>query len=234
MADRSTGSGFTLFAVPLLASILIRLVRWTMRLRHLHREPLEALVESGRPYVHAFWHGHLFLMPYSYRGRGISILVSAHKDGELIARTMGWFGHECLRGSTTRGGASALRAAVRALRSGVDVGFTPDGPRGPRHKVQMGVIQAARMGRAPIVPVVFAASRRRVLGSWDGFIVPFPFSRGIFLYGEPMTVASEAGPEEMESARVDLERRLRDLTDEAEVLARGPGAARTGTEARRA
>jgi len=73
VADRPTGSRFLMTTVPLLASMLIRLVRMTMRLEHVHRGPLDDLVEQGRPYIHAFWHGHLFLMPYSYRGRKISI-----------------------------------------------------------------------------------------------------------------------------------------------------------------
>jgi len=203
--------------IPPIASLLIRLIRRTMRLRHVG-EGLAAARSGDAPYIHAFWHGHLFLMPYSYRGRGISILISEHGDGEIIARTMAWFGHRSIRGSTTSGGAAALRSAVRALREGRDLGFTPDGPRGPRHRVQMGVIQAARLGGAPIVPVAFAASARRVMGSWDGFIVPSPFSRGVFVYGDPMRVPPGAGREEMESARALLESRMRELTARAEIM----------------
>jgi len=210
--------------VPPVAALLIRLTKLTMRIRFVGRESADRLTAGGRPYIHAFWHGHLFLMPYSYHGSRISIMISAHHDGELIARTMRSFGHESIRGSTTSGGAGALRAAVRALRDGRDVGFTPDGPRGPRHRVQMGVIQAARMGRAPIVPVAFSASRRKVLGSWDGFIVPYPFSGGWFLYGDPLEVPAEAGPDEMEAARKTLERRMIDLTLRAEEMAGFAGA----------
>ena len=221
--------------IPPIASLLIRLIRLTMRLRHVGGEGLEAARSGGAPYIHAFWHGHLFLMPYSYRGRGISILISEHGDGEIIARTMAWFGHRSIRGSTTSGGASALRSAVRALREGRDLGFTPDGPRGPRHRVQMGVIQAARLGGAPIVPVAFAASARRVMGSWDGFIVPYPFSRGVFVYGEPMRVAPGAGRDEMEGARALLESRMRELTERAEALVgRLPSAAGTSAGERHA
>ncbi len=213
------------WVVPPLAALLIRATRLTMRVRFVGRETADRLTAAGRPYIHAFWHGHLFLMPYSYHGSRIAILISAHHDGELIARTMHAFGHDSIRGSTTSGGASALRAAVRALRAGSDVGFTPDGPRGPRHRVQMGVIQAARMGGAPIVPVAFSASRRKVFGSWDGFMVPYPFSRGLFLYGEPLEVPAGAGPEQMEEARRILEQRMVALTERAERLAAGEGGA---------
>jgi lysophospholipid acyltransferase (LPLAT)-like uncharacterized protein len=205
--------------LPPLASLLIRITRWTMRLRHVGREAVASAREGGRPYIHAFWHGHMFLMPYAYRGPGISILISEHADGEIIARTMAWFGHRSIRGSTTSGGASALRRAVQALREGRDLGFTPDGPRGPRHRAQIGVIQAARLGGAAIVPVAFAASACKVMGSWDGFIVPRPFSRGVFVYGAPLEVPSGAGREQMEAARSELETRLHEATARAQALA---------------
>ena len=211
----------TLLLAPPLAATLMRLTRWTMRLSHLGRPRLDELRAAGRPYIHAFWHGHLFLMPYSYRGPGISIVISAHHDGELIARTMKLFGHEAVRGSSTSGGAAALRGAVRALRAGHDLGFTPDGPSGPRHRVQMGVILAARMGGAPIVPVAFSASRKRILGSWDRFVLPGLFSRGVFAYGEPIEVPQDADDERMETARRTLEERLLELTARAEAACTG-------------
>lgn len=204
-----------------------------MRITYVHREVVEALRAQGRPYIHAFWHGHLFLMPYSYLGRGITIMISAHHDGELIARTMKRFGHESIRGSSTSGGAGALKAAVRALREGRDVGFTPDGPRGPRHRAQMGAIAAARLAGAPIVPVAFAASRRKVLGSWDGFVVPMPFSRGVFIYGEPIEVPASDDATRLESARLLLEQRLQELTRLAEAMATGHATAVTEIGARR-
>lgn len=205
----------------MLAATLIRLIRLTMRITHVDRESIDNLRAAGRPYIHTFWHGHLFLMPYSYTGRGIAIMISEHRDGELIARTMERFGHESIRGSTTSGGAMALRAAVRVLRGGKDVGFTPDGPRGPRHRVQMGVIQAARMSGAPIVPVAFSASRKKVLGSWDGFIIPAPFSRGVFVYGQPIEVPQRIDETAMERARVAVEEALSGATHRAETTATG-------------
>ena len=219
--------------VPLLAAALIRLTRRTMKLAYVDRQIVEGLRAQGRSYIHAFWHGHLFLMPYSYLGRRITVMISAHHDGELIARTMKRFGHESIRGSTTSGGPAALRAAVRALRAGWDVGFTPDGPRGPKHRAQMGAMVAARLSGAPIVPVVFSASRKRVLGSWDGFIVPMPFSRGVFMYGEPIEVPGSADAGQLESARLLLEQRLVDLTESAEALATGAAGAVARMGARR-
>jgi hypothetical protein len=150
---------------PPLAGALIRslrlLVRWTFEgdevVRRAHRE--------GRPYVHAIFHDQLLMMNYSYfgreYGRRLVVLGSRHRDGEYLSRTLESFGHVMVRGSTGRGAVAGLKEMVRHLRAGHDVAFATDGPRGPRHKVQIGVIEAARLGRAPIVPVVCAASKKK-------------------------------------------------------------------------
>lgn len=203
------------FLIPRLAAVLIRILRATMRLRCAGAEHLRSLRARGRTYIHAFWHGHLLLMPYAYPGGKIAILISEHRDGEYIARTMERFGHGSIRGSTTSGGAGALRQAVRFARAGGDLGFTPDGPRGPRHRAQMGVVLAARLSGLPVVPVGFGAAPAKALGSWDRFIVPLPFSRGVFVYGEPIEVAPSAGEAEMEEVRQRLERALGECAGEA-------------------
>ena len=209
----------TLPLVPRLAALFIRCLRATMRLRCSGRGELEEIRARRGAYIHAFWHGHLLLMPYAYPGGRIGILISEHRDGEYIARTMARFGHASIRGSTTSGGAAALRKAVRMAKGGWDLGFTPDGPRGPARRVQMGVILAARLSGLPIVPVSFAASRARVMRSWDGFVVPGFFSRGVFVYGSPITVPHDAGEGVMAEAASALEEALRRGTDEAKALA---------------
>ncbi|MCI0655716.1 MAG: lysophospholipid acyltransferase family protein [Acidobacteria bacterium] len=146
--------------IPPLASIWIRLTRATMRIRRENFGVLSDLSRGGKPCILAFWHGRMFLMPYSYRGTRVTILISEHRDGEYISRTMKRFGFATARGSSTRSGAIGLREILRALRHGADVAFTPDGPRGPRETVQPGVIAAARLSGAPIVPLTFACSKK--------------------------------------------------------------------------
>src|SRR4029450_10723050 len=133
----------------------------TMRIRYAGRETADRMLAAGEPFILAFWHGRLFLMRYALPGTTrITILISRHSDGEMIARTMELFGLHASRGSTTEGGAAGLREVVRRVREGYCVGFTPDGPRGPRHVAQRGVVQGARLARVPIVPVGFGASKK--------------------------------------------------------------------------
>jgi len=151
---------------PPLASGLIRALRRLMRWKWVNEETVLALGRERRSYVHAFFHDQLLMMTYSYlgpaSGRRLAVLSSRHRDGEYVSRTLERFGHLMVRGSTGRGGASGLKEMVRHLRSGLDAAFAADGPRGPRHVVKIGVVEAARLGRAPIVPVVFAASKKKL------------------------------------------------------------------------
>lgn len=150
----------------ILAGGLIRSLRRLLRWTSLRESLVLELHRSNRPYVHAFYHDQLLMMTYSYLGqaygRRLVVLSSRHRDGEYVSRTLERFGHQMVRGSTGRGGAAGLKEMIRHLRGGRDVAIATDGPRGPRHVVQMGAIEAARLGNAPIVPVVFASSKKKL------------------------------------------------------------------------
>ncbi len=219
--------------MSLLAACFIRALRATVRLRFHGEAWVRAREAAGERFILAFWHRHLLLMPYAYRGRRISVLVSASGDGELIARTVARLGIDSSRGSTSRGGAVGLRALLRKAREGYDLAFTPDGPRGPVGVVQPGVVMAAAATGFPILPVAMAASRRRFLRSWDRFVVPLPFAAVHFAYGEPLAVPRDA---EIAAYAGELARRLDAAEAEAERrshgVAPGPRAGRSRDENR--
>jgi hypothetical protein len=146
------------------------------------------------------------------------MMISQHRDGEFIARAVKQFGVDSIRGSTTRGGLSALRGMIRFFRSGANLAITPDGPQGPKHVVQNGVIELARQTGAPIVPVTYGASRKKELGSWDNFILPYPFCKVAYLWGEPLFVPRDADKDRMEECRRLLEERMRQITQEADRM----------------
>ncbi|MBI1912339.1 MAG: lysophospholipid acyltransferase family protein [Deltaproteobacteria bacterium] len=153
----------TIAVVPALAHLIIRLIRLTMRLTYVNYSPYRSLVSDGKKVIIAFWHGRLLMMPYCYLGKKISILVSQSKDGELIARTIQGFGMDSVRGSTTRGWFAGIKGLLRAAQQGNDLAITPDGPKGPKWKVQMGAIQIAKATGLPIVPITFNASKKKHL-----------------------------------------------------------------------
>ncbi|MFN3401232.1 MAG: lysophospholipid acyltransferase family protein [Ferrovibrio sp.] len=202
----------------------VRLVRNTTRWDIRGAEHPEAFWSENRPFILTFWHGRLLLIPPVWRrDRRMHMLISQHRDGELIARAMDPFGIGTVRGSAAKagkkdkGGSGALRVMVRQLKLNEYAGFTPDGPRGPRMRASTGVIAAARLAKVPILPVTYAVKRRRVLNSWDRFILPWPFNRGVYLWGEPIDVHSDT-TESPEQAALRLETIMNGLCDEADRL----------------
>ena len=145
-------------------------------------------------------------------------MVSQSRDGEMISRTIKQFGFEAVRGSSSSGGSSALLALIKKLSEGADVAISPDGPRGPRYNLQMGVIHLAQKSGHPIVPVATSASKSLRLKSWDGFMIPLPFSRGALIYGDPLEVSSNSDPEKKKN---ELEKRLREITGIVDSFCKG-------------
>ena len=157
--------------LPPIAATAVRAVARSMHCETRGHEALDALYREGRNAILAFWHAQQLMILIGYRGTGAHVLISRHGDGEIIARIIARFGHEAVRGSSTRGGAGALRSLIKLGRSGRDMGVTPDGPKGPRHVAKLGVIHLAKATGLPIVPLAFACSKknssRAGIDSWS-------------------------------------------------------------------
>jgi lysophospholipid acyltransferase (LPLAT)-like uncharacterized protein len=170
-----------------------------------------------RPFILAFWHGRLLMMPMAWpRDVPIHMLISGHRDGRIIADAVGHFGIASIAGSSSRGGLAALRAMVKTLKDGACVGITPDGPRGPAMQASPGIVAAARLAQVPIIPLAYATRRRRIMGTWDRFHLAFPFTSGIHLWGEPISVPADADEAEMARYRQQVEDALNALGREAD------------------
>jgi hypothetical protein len=187
--------------------------------------------DRGEPFILAFWHGRLLMMPMAWRrGVPIHMLISPHRDGRIIADAVGHFGIESIAGSTSRGGGAALRVMVKTLKSGRCVGITPDGPKGPAMIASLGTVAAARLAEAPIIPLSFATRRHRILPSWDRFRLALPFTTGIHIWGEPILLPADADAAQLEDCRRLVEERLLALGRECDRrVARRP---RAGAAAR--
>ena len=196
-----------------LSAFLLRNLFRSLRVSYVGREVLDRLIRAeGRQVMAAFWHGRLLMMPFAHPEVSWAVMVSRHPDGEVISRVAERFGIRPVRGSAREAGAWALLGMVRASRRGYHLAITPDGPLGPREHVKTGTIELARLAGTPIIPVAFASSHGRFERSWDRLLIPYPFGRGVFVYGEPVVVAPTAGPEEVEKARGVLEEGLRQVT----------------------
>ena len=199
---------------PWFAYWSIKILAWTMRFEEIHPEIPRKFWEEGTPAIFAFWHGRLLMMPIVYKGKKSSILVSPHRDGQVVGKAIERFGFHAISGSTTRKGFSGFKKMVKA--HGSDIGIVPDGPRGPRHRVQIGVIELARLTGRRVIPLTFSASKRKIFNTWDQFLLPYPFSKGVFIWGEPIEVDRRGDRARLEEKRILLENRLNELTEQAD------------------
>lgn len=192
---------------------LIRAILCTLRFRIVDRAGLMAQPPIP-PVLWAFWHNRLFVVPYLFEhfttNRPGAALTSASKDGELLAAILTRFGVRPIRGSSSRRGAVAWREMRRAVDGGSDVAITPDGPRGPRYRVNPGLVLLAQKTHVPVMPVRVVYSRSLRLKSWDRFMIPLPFARVDVIFDTPIDFGAVKDNAGFEAERIRLESRLQE------------------------
>lgn len=198
MTERRGGWGVSVAAA--LGRIGLSLLARTWRFRTRDPEGWQRLRAEGKAFVFVLWHGGLLPLTYWHRGRDIMVLISEHRDGELITRVVHAWGYRTIRGSTTRGGGRALLEMIHALEAGAVVAVTPDGPRGPARQFQTGALVAAQRARVPIVPIAVRVDRAWHFTSWDVFLVPKPFARITIAWGDPTAVRGATSREAADDA----------------------------------
>ena len=217
---------------PWVGYLVLKLIGISQRTRFVNLRTVRRLHTRHPAVIFAVWHNRMMMIPYLYRRlfgpKTIVTLASSSRDGEYISRALRYFRPRLVRGSTSRGGSAAFRALIRSIDEGMDCIITPDGPRGPRCRVQAGTIALARLTGVPIVPMSYASSRRKVLSSWDRFILTLPFGRTTYAFGQPIICPRDASKEEMESLARRLEEAMLETSRRAEAdLSRSPARGRT-------
>jgi lysophospholipid acyltransferase (LPLAT)-like uncharacterized protein len=208
--------------LALAAALAVRALGVTLSIRAEGVDALRPLWSAGRPLIYGVWHGRILIVPWlnaRFRrtdgARHVRVLASRSRDGELVAAFVRRFGLDVVRGSSSGGGAAALRELARAVQAGDDVAVVPDGPRGPSCRAQAGIVSLAAATGAPIVPLGVAARPARRLASWDRFMVPAPFARCAVVFGAPVDVGRH---DDREAVRAAVERALQQATESADRL----------------
>lgn len=202
-----------------IAASYIRLVWSTSRWEVVLDPGIDRPATEARACLCAFWHARMLLLPMAFNAslqRRMHMMISGHRDGRLIAKVIARFGLATVVGSSSRRGAGALREMVGVLRGGAWAAITPDGPRGPRMRAQIGVAAIAQLGGAPVLPVSYSTTRGRLLGSWDRMLLPFPFGRVVVVVGAPIEIAADADEAGLEAGRLAIETALMRATREAD------------------
>lgn len=201
--------------IPYLAYGYVSLVGLTTRIKTSGTEHRDALRANGKHFIYAFWHQRQVFFTYSHRGERASVLVSRSKDGELIAQTMRLSRIGACRGSSSRGGVAATREMLEVVAQGLDLGITPDGPKGPARQIKHGVLFLAQKTGLPILPITNALSHKlEVRKSWDRFQFPLPFGRAVVRYAAPITVGPD---DDLQAKAAELKASLDAITLQAEA-----------------
>ncbi|OGC79549.1 MAG: hypothetical protein A2145_04730 [candidate division Zixibacteria bacterium RBG_16_40_9] len=207
---------FLVWLVSWLGPAMIWLLGKSLKITWKGWEHLEEVRKKGEKVLYAFWHGRLLILTFSYRWQKVHVLISQHRDGEFIARTIQRLGFVPVRGSTTRGGTQAIFQMISKIQDGYDIAITPDGPKGPRYKVQPGVIYIAQRSGLPIMPISSSAQKAWRLKSWDNFLIPRPFSKTVIVLGKPIYVPKDSTEQELNSKTSELEKELLEITKQAD------------------
>ncbi|MGB7202924.1 MAG: lysophospholipid acyltransferase family protein [Pyrinomonadaceae bacterium] len=151
----------------------------------------DTILAEGKIPIYTFWHDRIFLGTYFWRKRGIVVMTSKSFDGEYIARFIQRFGYGAIRGSSSRGGSRALVEMIKAMRSGLPMAFTIDGPRGPKYEAKLGPVFLAKKTGNPILPFIVEPKSFWQAKSWDKMHLPKPFTKALLIIGEPIYVAAD-------------------------------------------
>lgn len=206
--------------MPYLGYLFSTLIKLTTSVTIVRGELRDALRRADTRFIYAFWHQRQVFFTVSHRGDKMTCLISNSRDGEMISETIRLCcGVKSIRGSSSRGASAAVRSLMTALESGLDLGITPDGPKGPPREVKNGILFLAQKLGVPILPITNAQSNRLVLRSWDRFHLPLPFGRAVVVYGEPISVGRG---DDLRVKAAALKRALDAITLEADELVARP------------
>lgn len=193
----------------------IAFVYRTTRWERIGMESYEADISRGVPRVLCLWHGRLAMMPFlrDWSDHGLTVLASRHADARIASAAVRRLGIDVIELGTSEVNSGAIKKAVAALRAGRSLGVTVDGPLGPRGVVKPGALVLAGLAGVQVSPCSYAVTRRIVFRTWDGFVLPLPWSRGVMALGDGFVPPRRASEHELRAAAEDLARRIDALTE---------------------
>ena len=190
----------------------------TAKISWVRKEIIDELMEKSQPFIICAWHHDIYFSSWLLKDFELTALISSSKDGEYINQILSGFGFRAVRGSSTRGGIGAMKQLVRCLKDGNAVAITPDGPQGPIHKVQEGIVALAKITGVPIIPWRYEASSCWKLNSWDSHKIPKPITKIKSVFGQPLYVPKSAASSDFGKYCQQLEMLMNDLIPEIKQL----------------
>jgi len=200
-------------SIGFLFYLITKFICFSIRWKCYDEDQKSNVINNKDQYIFCCWHNRLFLGPHLLpRNRIINALQSSHSDGMITSIAFKYLGMNVILGSSMKGGMQAFRKMVKCIKNGESVAITPDGPKGPKETVKEGVIKLAQITGIPIVPLVWSTKKFKIIDSWDNFVIPFPFSKGIYTFGKPIYVDKKISENNFEILRLEVESEIKRLT----------------------
>jgi len=199
-----------------IAAVVVGLIGRTLRMTITFEEGSMPGLHATSPGIYPFWHRCVLPATWLFRNEGIGVLTSLSRDGEYIARVIRRFGFVPVRGSSSRGGQRGLLEMETMVKAGGAVAFTIDGPRGPRYVAKKGPVMLARLTGIPITAFYVAVEKRWVLKTWDGMVIPKPFSRAYVRVAKYIHVPPDADDAALDRYHAEMQTALERITAFAE------------------
>ena len=200
-------------SIGFLFYLITKFICFSIRWKCYDEDQKSNIFNKKNQYIFCCWHNRLFLGPHLLpRNRIINALQSSHSDGMITSIAFKYLGMNVILGSSMKGGMQAFRKMVKCIQNGESIAITPDGPKGPKETVKEGVIKLAQITGIPIVPLVWSTKKFKIIDSWDNFVIPFPFSKGIYTFGKPIYVDKKISENNFEILRLEVESEIKRLT----------------------
>ena len=197
------------FLIFLITKFVFCSIKWDC----IDKKTKDLIFKNKRSYIFCCWHNRLFLGPYFLpKDIIINALQSSHSDGMMTAVIFKLIKFNIIFGSSMKGGAKAFIKMVKSINRGESIAITPDGPKGPKEKVKDGIIKLAQVTGAPIVPLVWNTKKSKTITSWDNFLIPYPFSRGLYLFGKPIYINRNLSETNFYKKKIKVEKEINNLT----------------------
>ncbi len=190
----------------------------TLKINIKNSKAVEQFFEEKKRIVLAFWHGTMLIPWFVHRDKNFAALVSKSKDGSLLERVLRPLNYKVIRGSSHTGGSVALGVLVDLAKHDYSVAITPDGPRGPAHRLKPGAVVAAKRANVPLVLLGVGYQKKRELSSWDKFQVPKFFCKINLIYSDPIIIDKDLSYDETTKLIETCEIKLNELQREAEIF----------------
>jgi lysophospholipid acyltransferase (LPLAT)-like uncharacterized protein len=195
---------------------LVNVLCKTLRINYVNKKSVDDLEKKNKNYILSFWHGTMLLPWYLNRDKNFAGLTSKSKDGDLLTKILKKWNYKVLRGSSTEGGDVALGLMIDFAKNGHSIAITPDGPKGPPHKLKAGAVVTAKKADLPLIMMGIGFKKKRFLKSWDSFQVPVYFTRANVIYSDPVYVTGNLSREETSELIEECEKKLNELQSDAE------------------